>query len=695
VWFLDLAPIQQPERVLGLAAQLLGLGDEPDRALLHTLCAHLRQKRVLFILDNCEHLIAACAELAFAIVQAAPWVHLLATSREGLHIPAERSYPVVALPLPAPGAPLQGLMQSPAVQLFVDRARQHQPAFAPEAADVTTLAQLVVRLEGIPLAIELAAARLRAMGLADILARLDDRFKLLSRGARGQQPRQQTLRALVDWSYELLTPDEQTLFMRLGVFVGGFDLAAAEAVCAAEPLCADDVLDLLSALVEKSLVLLDDAAAPTGPVSARYRLLETLRDYARERLAQAGAQQPTAQRHALHCLAFAKLVGPGLRGPEHAQWIRRTEQELGNLRAAMALALAGETDPLLAVKMAVPLQGFWLLRGHATEGRALLAAALALPAVQASDMAHAWALYVAAALAGSQSDHAQARQMLEECLLLRRRLGQPADLAATLSTLAWTRLQLGDAEGAAEGEREALAMFEQLGDVQGQAIGHLHLGQVALVQADDALARHHLQQAWALASSSGNPELQAESQLSLGMLAFDSGQPAAASAPLALALSVAQAADDTRGVALARWWLGRNQLALGQLDSAAEHLRFSLAALRQQEVWDALLGCLQDHARLAGLKGDAAAALRLLSACARARQRLGLWLPARQQQQLQALHAQLAHALGAPPQTADSVSDRHGDHSDHATAHASDYASVWAQGQGWDIDDAVQQARAA
>ena len=260
VWFLDLAPLHDPALVVGEAAQVMGVNEEPGRTRLQAICAHMKARRALIILDNCEHLVQASAEFAAAVLRSAPNVRMLASSREALHVPGEQSYPIRPLPLPAQDAGFNETSASTAVRLFVERARQHKPSFALEEAQAPMVAELVSRLDGIPLAIELAAARIKVLSIAEINGRLKDRFKLLTGGARVLQERQQTLRALVDWSYDLLNAQEQTLLVRLAVFVGGFDLEAAETVCAADPVSAEEVLDLLASLVEKSLVMFDDSA---------------------------------------------------------------------------------------------------------------------------------------------------------------------------------------------------------------------------------------------------------------------------------------------------------------------------------------------------------------------------------------------------------------------------------------------------
>jgi predicted ATPase/class 3 adenylate cyclase len=625
VWFIDLSPIRDPALVLDEAAKTLGLREEPGRPLQQTLVAHLKTRRVLLILDNCEHLLQPTADLAYALLRGTTKLRLLTSSREALKVPGELSYPVQPLPLPARDAAAAVLMESTAVRLFVERARLHKPGFELTERDAAGVAELVVRLEGIPLALELAAARVRAMGLADINARLRDRYKLLTGGARALQERQQTLRALVDWSYDLLSPNEQALLQRLAVFVDGFSLDAAEAVCEGEPIEAFDILDLLTSLVEKSLVMLDESRE-----TPRYRMLETIRDYAAEKLQQAGGGAALSTRHCEHFFALAKKARDGIKGPEQAQWVAAVETDLGNVRAAAACALQGGADPFIAVKMAVALQGFWMLRGYATEGRAVVKAALALPAVREADMAHAWALYVGAALAGGQGDHAEAVQMLEQCLDLRRRGGHPLEIAATLSTLALSRLQRGDTAGAAASEREALALFRDQGDAVGEAIGLQHLGLCAMAEGDDATARAELGAALTLARGLGHRELDAECEVHLGALDLAAGAGGMARERFARALATATAAGDRASEALATWWAGRADIAEGRWADAAPRLARALRSFQAFEERAEMLDCLDDHAQLALALGRPADAAALVGAVDALRAQLGQPKPARE-----------------------------------------------------------------
>ena len=663
-WFLDLAPLRDPALVVSEAAQVLGVREEPDRPLVQTLCAHLKPLRVLLVFDNCEHLVKPSADLANAILRAAPQVRVLASSREALRIPGEQTYPILPLPVPRRGDSVAALSRSTSVRLFVERAQGHKPSFALNEREAPAVAELVARLEGIPLALELAAARVRSLTVTDINARLKDRYKILTGGGRVLLERQQTLRALVDWSYDLLSESERTTLSRLGVFAGGFDMAAAEAVCGADPLDPLDVLDLIGSLVEKSLVMLEERDD-----GARHRMLETIRDYAVEKLAQSGETAATAATHCEHYFAMAKEANRGMNGADQAEWIRRVETEHDNVRAAMATALAGGVDAFIAVKLTVAMLGFWLFRGYSSEGRALVKSALALPAIQASDLAQAHALYVGAALAESQSDYAEARQMLETCLALRRGLGSPVDIAATLSTLSLVRLKAGDANGAAVDEREALQIFREIGDRVGEAIGLLHLGQIGLTLGDDAQALSDLEQCLAIAREVGNQEIEGECELLLGEVAFEVGDATRAYLRFMRSLSVCSEDGDKRGEANALWWLGKAALQAGETAVARTRLGAALQAFRDFEMREELLGCLEDHAALLHAEGSTELAVRIAAAASVARERLGLARPPRSelrwQRQLDAMRQAVSGAA---------------------------FDAAWDEGRNWEVDKTVRSA---
>ena len=666
VWFLDLAPIQDPVLIAAEAARVLDVHEEPGRPLIQSLCNHLKTRKTLLIFDNCEHVVKAAADLAAAMLRAAPNVSIVTSSREALRVPGEQAYPILPLPVPRQGDGLEALGRSTAVRLFVERAQLHKPAFALTEREAPAVAELVARLEGIPLALELAAARIRSLTVTDINARLKDRYKLLTGGGRVLQVRQQTLRALVDWSYDLLNPGEQTVLGRLGVFAGGFDLPAAEQVCGGEPLEPEDILDVLGSLVEKSLVMLDERDEGT-----RYRMLETIRDYAREKEEKGGNAADTQTRHCNHYFAMAKEANRGLKGSQQAEWVQRIETELDNLRGAMTFSLSGGVDPFIAVKFCVAMQGFWILRGYSTEGRAMVRAALAMPEIQASELAQAHALYVGAALAETQSDYGEAQQMLETCLALRRRLGNAVDIAATLSTLALARLSIGDWASARESESEALEIFRSLTDRFGEAIGLLHLGQIEMYVDDDARAKSHLEGCLSLAREIKNQEVEGECERLLGAIAFQVGDLPHARQWLTRSLTVCREAGDKRGDAMAQWWLGRVDLGAAHIDSARARLDTALQAFRAFKMQEELLGCLEDLAALIGQEGDAVRAVRLLATATGSRARLGLAQAPRAERRHQDLKDALQRAL---PDDA--------------------FSAAWNEGRDEALDAAIRQATA-
>lgn len=663
-WFLDLAPISDPALVISEAAQVLGVREEPERPLIQSICAHLKPSRVLLIFDNCEHLIKPCADLVHAIVKAAPFVRMISSSREALHIPGERAYPVMPLLVPKPGDGLEAIKRSTAVRLFVERAQAHKPAFELTEREAPAVAELVARLEGIPLALELAAARVRSLSVVDINTRLKDRYKILTGGSRVLQERQQTLRALVDWSYDLLHENDKLLLNRLAVFVGGFVLEAAEEICGSEPLSNDDVLDLMASLVEKSLVMMEESEDGT-----RYRMLETIREYASEKLEQSAETASISAAHCQYFFAMAKAANKGLIGVEHATWIRRVEMDIDNVRASIALALSGAVDPLIAVKFAVALQGFWWLRGYATEGRKLVQAALELPGVQASDMAQAWALYVGAALAGSQSDHATALQMLETCLDLRRRLGNPVDIAATLSTMTPTLMALGDLARAREGEEEALRIFRELADQQGEAIGLLHLGQIGLYEGDDVNAQADLERGLVVARALKHMEVQAECELVLGLVALESADWQKATQCFNRSLKMCKDNGDTRGQARATWYLAKSTLHDGEFEMARTQLTTAIRVFRKFEMSEELIGCLEDFAQLDRARGQWLRSVRTLSIARQMRGRAAIVAPARGAARTEALVEALKSQLSL-----------------------SEYDSAWATGQQIEVEAALLTA---
>ena len=666
VWFVDLAPIKDPSLVPNVAAQVLGVHEEPGKSITQTLCAHVKEHELLFVFDNCEHLVSACASLAEALLTSAPEVRILATSREVLRIRGEQTYHVLPLVVPDRNADAESLLRSEAVQLFLDRARLQKPSFSLNEREAPAVAELCARLEGIPLALELAAARLRSLSVDELNKRLHDRFKLLIGGSRVALERQQTLRALVSWSYDLLQEHEQVLLERLSVFVGGFDLDAAEPVCGAEPILPENVLDLVTSLVEKSLVMVKQEDG-----WSRYGMLETIREFAREQRIELGDDQgryglqqtirefahghlikrddlaATAARHCNYYLDFAKKARQQLHGLEQAEWTRRVEIELDNLRAAIALALAGGVDPIIAVKLEVALMRFRTLRGYSTEGRNNVHAALALPGITEPNAARAHALYTGGVLAMNQSDHVEATQMLTECLVIRRALGNRREIAATLSTLSTQYLHQDEVAKARDCEEEALGIFRELGDRIGEGIGLLNLGGIAVRQGGHGSAGELFKQSLAIARVIKHQELESECEHNLGDLAMRAGDLQAAGARFARALKICRESEDKRGEAIALWSSGRVDAAGGHHEAARKKFAVALPAFQTFGMNSEALDCVEDCAELVRAAGRTDDAVRLHAAAATVREALALQSPsgeATRQKNLEAARRALGQA---------------------------------------------------
>jgi predicted ATPase/DNA-binding CsgD family transcriptional regulator len=540
VWWVDLAPLCEAGLVIHTVALALGLPDDPTRTKVSILSDRLRDKDLLLVLDNCEHVITECADLAGQLLQARARLHILATSREPLGVGGETVWPVPPLSLPClEGTPtLQSLIQSEAGLLFLERARAIQPHFAVTGAVAGAIAQVCCQLDGIPLAIELAAAWVRVLSVPEIAARLDDRFRLLTGGSRTALPRHQTLEAAIDWSYDLLTEPEQQLFRWLAVFAGGFTLEAAQAVASdpagPEAIPAADVLDLLSDLVTRSMMVVIQ-----GP-QTYYRMLETFREYAWERLLSSGELERIRQRHLTTYLELAERAESKLMGEDQVEWLKLLEIAHDNLRAALAWSQESEAREA-GLRLATALAGFWLRVGYLSEGIGWLERALA--ACREVSPARIKALYQVGRLAQQRGDYEQALAFARKSLALSRHLGDRQGMARALGLMGWVAHWQGDRDGAGALLEEGLALARESGDERTIARALLFLGDLRLRQAAHTQAAILLQESLALYQRMGDGWSTAWALCALGEVARLQGDYKRAEAHLQLSLSLYQGLD--------------------------------------------------------------------------------------------------------------------------------------------------------
>ncbi|MFG6191897.1 ATP-binding protein [Nonomuraea sp. JJY05] len=491
VWLVELAGLESPALLVQTVMECLEIQDRSVRPPIEVLTDHLRDKRMLLILDNCEHLLDECAAVAETLMRAAPGLRILATSRQSLGVVGEQMMPVPPLPMPdfdVSRSSTDSLKQFDAIRLFADRSQSVLPGFEVTDDNQDSVARIVRRLDGIPLAIELAAVRLRALSVEQLLSRLDDRFRLLTMGARTAMPRQQTLRALIDWSYTLCTEQERLLWARLSVFSGGLDLEAAEHVCSGDGIDPDEIVDLVVGLVGKSVL-----AREGDHATVRYRLLETIRQYGRDRLRESGDEAALRARHRDW---FEDLAGRGQRewfGPDQVAWFRRLRAEHGNIRSALdhCLTTPGEAERGLAI--ATALRFYWIATGSLREPRDWLDRLLAaFPAAgDGVTLARANALCVNARLAVLQSDFALAADMLEEARELAKQLDSAAVLAEISYVSGLATLVQRDLTGAAALLEEAVAGYRETDAPMGVVNTLLYLGTAysLLGRSDEAVAR--------------------------------------------------------------------------------------------------------------------------------------------------------------------------------------------------------------
>ena len=576
IWLAELAPLADPALVPQTVATVFGVREQPGRALLDSLVDYLRARELLLVLDNCEHLVEASAHLAHNLLRGCPKLRILATSREALSTAGEVPYrvPPLARPDPRRVVALEGLTQFDAARLFMERAVLNNPAFVVTDTNAPAVAQVCHRLDGIPLAIELAAARVKVLSVEQIAQRLDDRFRLLTGGRRTGLAHQQTLRATVDWSYDLLSEAEQLLFRRLSVFAGGFTLEAAEAVCAGEGIGEFDVLDLVARLVDKSLALTEELHG-----DIRYRLLETIRHYSRERLQESGEANLVRRRHLDWYLALAERAEPELRGPEQITWLDRLEIDHDDLRAALEWSKMEDASGEMGVRLAGALYRFWGLRGYLSEGRNWLDAVLAIS--NGGPRPRIKALHGAGVLAYYQGAYDQATMLCEEALVLSKGLGDERAIAATLTILGNVARNRGEYARAAQLYEESLILCLDVGDRWGLANTMTHFGNVVRSQGNYARAKRMLEESLALWREVGDKWGLGTCLAHLGVVMGNQGDYDRASALHEESLALRRELGDHVSVGSSLMSLGTVALNRGEYERARELFEESLALCRE------------------------------------------------------------------------------------------------------------------
>ena len=562
VWFVDLAPLSDPGLVAAKAASALGVREEPGRSVTESLVLALKARRLLAVFDNCEHVIGEAATLVDELVRGCPQLTILSTSREPLRVPGEHVYRVPSLTVPASAEDDPGLLLgSEAVRLFLERAGEQQSGIVVDDANSAAIGRLCRRLDGIPLAIELAVARLRSLPLIELERRLDQRLRLLTGGNR-TLPRQQTLAALIDWSYDLLSPLEQEVLDRLSVFAGGFDLDAAEAVVRSRTQSSLGILDRLAALVDKSLVETDR----TGPL--RYRLLESIRQYAAVKLLARGDDVVGAVRraHRDYYLALAESAAPHLVGRAQLEWLDRLELDLDNLRAALTFSL-DDSDAAPGLRLNTAMRSFWLYRRPGAEAPAMACAALDRPEAQEPTAVRARALVAAAhVLTSIALEHSAATMRGQEGLSIARSGADVHTQCDALVVLAWINVRRGDDDLVLGLSEEGLTLVQSLDDPHMMAeLLNLRASSPSITL--DERVRM-CEQCLTLFEKAGDRLMSSRTLGNLAYLEMAAGEYPAACRRLTEAIGILRDAGDERGLALCLSNLGFALFLDGMSDEA-------------------------------------------------------------------------------------------------------------------------------
>jgi predicted ATPase len=642
VWFVDLAPLPSPEYVVPEIASVLGVNSQNDGPLLESVLAYLKSKRTLLVIDNCEHVVREASRAVATILQHCPQVKILATSREGLNVPGEDVYRMPSLPVPPEGSMLTAPEAEAygAVALFAERARAADKRFALSDDNATIVAEICRRLDGIALAIELAAVRVKILNVAQLSQKLDERFRMLTGGSQTLLPRQQTMRAAIDWSYELLSDDEKTLFARLAVFKGGWTLEAAAAICADDGDDEFEVLERLSSLADKSLVVVEFAEG-----SQRYRFLESMRQYGFDRLKERGELDSIGARHAEYYARFAREAEKTMWSTPDIVWHAKVEQELDNLRTALDWGLVHKHDVALGAATVGNLWLLWMSQ-HPQEGRKWVQLALSLADAERHPETNVALLLAITRFPTADADEKNLTDRTHKALEATRAFGNPKQLARALSYHAETLGFEGRYDEAEAFSLEALAIADEIGDKARRCTVLQQLSMAERLRGNFARARELGSEALEIAR--GRQETRAR-VFALGNLAHieeDEGNLERAIELFREAMAASALINDSVSDSVTKFRLADVLLQLERFEEAREFIRSGMRALRHQGMLGPLVMGIEACGIFAGSTGDARRAARLLGFSDNASLVKSMVRDGRAQRRYELLVARLREELG-------------------------------------------------
>jgi predicted ATPase/transcriptional regulator with XRE-family HTH domain len=707
VFFLPLASAREPGFVVATIAQALGIPESTGQPLRATLNAYLRTKHMLLVLDNFEQVIPAAVVVA-DLLASCPRLKALVTSRAPLHLRGEHEWVMEPLALPPTNATtMEQIAPAPAVELFRQRAVAVQRRFALTETNAGAVAAICAHLDGLPLAIELAAARVKILPPAVLLARLQQRLPLLTDGAHDLPAHQQSMRETIGWSYELLADDEQQLFRQLSVFVGGFTLEAAEAI-AAPPEDPRPVLNGLTSLINSSL-----AHAEARDDEARYRMLEVVREYAWERLEMSGERGSTQRVHAAYFREIAEQAEPHLTGAEQASWFDRLEGEHDNLRAALRW-VESEGEIATGLRIAGALWRFWLTQGHLSEGRTWVEALLArVDAADRAGMSTAWAkaLYGASVLATEQGDYARATALIGDNVTLLQEFGERRIAAALANILGNIANYQGEYERARAHYEESRVLFQAIGNVQGATVALNNLGIIARTQGDFSQAMQLFEESLATKRTMGDKRGMGVALINLSDVARDMGEYDRAIAYIEESIALYRELGEKPGLAYALNNMGDVARDRGDVAHATVRYEESLALFRDQGDQASIALVLRNLGQVARIAGEYERAIALVAESLTLSHTVGNLLsvtqclealayisvarrPSRHAARLLGAAATFRDSIGAPMPPADRAA-----HEQFLAAEAAlgagAFAAAWHAGQALSVEQAVQEALAA